>query len=387
MRLIVDDEHSLNAISSTTLATYLSQTGWARVGEIPRRSLVYKASAHGRDWGIHVPAKDTFPDHAETIAHSIGMLADFESRDELDVFKDLSSAGADTVTFNALRATGGISLSVHDAGHLLSDTHSLLAWTARATIESRPAFRGPTPNNVVDFLRRLIPLPMAFDEFKVVLFSPIPPVVGQPRLGEVPEEEEFGGLEAPFSRQVVQKLATGLQAAEQGIAEAKQADDISPLAAKYLQGVSANFCGTLADIIERGSNFGSGIHVNVGWASVWPQTRFEKSVSDFSQHDLELLRVARNELLSKAPYMDEHLVAEVVRLEREPDEFDGRALVIAEIDDQDHRVQVEFEEGDFDTVIAAFRERVALELIGDIYPSGRSYLLRNPRNVGKAERL
>ncbi len=384
MRLIVDDERALTSISATTLATYLADRGWNKVGEIPERSLVYKAIAHGRDWGIHVPVKDTFPDHADTIAEAIDLLTQVEMRDHLEVFRDLSSAGADTITISALHANKGQTLSVHDAGHLLSDTHALLSWSARAAVESRPAFRGPTPHDAMEFLRHLTPLPMAFDEFKLVLFSPVPTAVGQPKLEDVPERREYGGLPEPFSRQAALKLASSLRATGEGIDEAKRKNDLAPLTRKFPQGVSANFCGTLAEMIERGSEFGSGININLAWAAVLPALQLKKVNAEFSQHDSEILRAARLELLAKAPYMDEHVVAEVVRLEREPDEFDGKALVIAELDGQDRRLQVEFDENDFETVIAAFRERRLIELEGDIFSSGRSYLLQNPRNVGLA---
>lgn len=69
------------------------------------------------------------------------------------------------------------------------------------------------------------------------------------------------------------------------------------------------------------------------------------------------------------------------RLDREPDQFDGRATLRLLIDNRPLHVSVQFERSMFDTVIHAFRDRIPISLDGDLVPVGQRYELGNPRNL------
>ena len=81
------------------------------------------------------------------------------------------------------------------------------------------------------------------------------------------------------------------------------------------------------------------------------------------------------------PSIGETVGAQVIRLEREPQEFDGRATLLFIRDGHPMRLQVKFEESVYANVISAFQEREPISVEGDIYRSGKGYELRNPRNL------
>ena len=83
--------------------------------------------------------------------------------------------------------------------------------------------------------------------------------------------------------------------------------------------------------------------------------------------------------------MDEYVVARVVKLERELEEFDGRATLSWDRGNRTVRLRAEFERSAYDIVIKAFQDRAPLTLTGDIYREGREYELRNPRGVSIPE--
>lgn len=379
MRVQIDDERSLNSISSVALATYLEQRDWVRAGEITDRSTVYTKAVHGKQRGIHVPVRDTFPDHADSVAQAIAVLSDAEQRSELEIFHTLAGTGADTVTITALHAAVQPGLSLHDAGHLISNGYTLLASAARSAEKTRPAYRGPMSTDVTHFLRSISLAPISSEAFELTLFSPVPPLYGQPRL--LNGNGNAGSSTDPFSRRVVSRLASGLRAMEQAITEFKTRDDSAPFDGAVPSGVSANLCSAVLGLVELSGEVGDGMSVDLHWAATRPQNGNQFVSIPFSTHDTEIIRAAGDRLRSRASFTDEHVVADVVRLEREPEEFDGHAQLLAEIDDQSRRLSVTFDPTDFNAVIAAFRERRRIELDGDLHPVGRGYELRNPSNV------
>ena len=83
--------------------------------------------------------------------------------------------------------------------------------------------------------------------------------------------------------------------------------------------------------------------------------------------------------------MNEKVIAHVIKLERKPEEFDGRADLSCNRENRSTRLKVEFGRESYDTVIKAFQDRAAIELTGDIYREGGGYELRNPRYLSIPE--
>ena len=94
------------------------------------------------------------------------------------------------------------------------------------------------------------------------------------------------------------------------------------------------------------------------------------------------MEAAKSFRLPKPSY-DKQIVARVVKLEREPREFDGKAEIQPAQAKKSDRIQVEFAKSVYDTVIQAFQEQRSISLDGDVHPRdhGRGYDLHNPRNL------
>ena len=90
-------------------------------------------------------------------------------------------------------------------------------------------------------------------------------------------------------------------------------------------------------------------------------------------------------LRQNSPFPDAHVTGEIVRLDRQSqEEFDGRAVVLYQLDDRPVALQVQFEMQDRDEVLRAFRDGLEVSLDGDIHREGRQYVLHNLRNFGVA---
>ena len=140
------------------------------------------------------------------------------------------------------------------------------------------------------------------------------------------------------------------------------------------RGLNANLCEALAGLVERSH----GVSVGLAWASVRPR---DVSVEDFSfsESSADVLRGGAEWLRRTSPYLDAHIVGEVVILARETDEpFDGQAVLAYELDGKPVSLHVQFPEESRDTVIRSFRDGISVSLAGDIYREGRRLCAQVP---------
>ena len=141
-------------------------------------------------------------------------------------------------------------------------------------------------------------------------------------------------------------------------------------------GVSANLCEAVAGLAKKGR----GINIDVQWAPVRPSATNNRQFR-FSEQAADILTEAAINFRRDEPLLDESLIAQVVALARDPEEFDGRATVLYIQDGRPFRLHVKFEESSYNTVISAFQGRNPITVDGDIFRVGRNYELRNPRNL------
>ena len=373
MQVDIHDRAALSAIPAPSLLAYLKAADWESGGDWGDRAILYTKQHQGRQWDILVPLKDTVADFAQNMAESIQILSVVEQRSQLDVYRDLLAAGTDVIRLSALDRYNSRSFSLHDTGQLFGEAHALLSAAARAAERPREAYRGAASKDVSHFLDHIVPAPTDFDGFDLTLYSPLVHFGQAELLSETPQ--------LPFSRRAVLALANGLSAAEEAIAESHAINSLEPFERAVPAGVSANLCAAIAGLTEQSHEFGSGCSVDVRWAATRPQGRVANARVPFSIHSVGTLYDARQHLLARASFSDEHVVGDPVVLARKRDQQEGRALVLPDRADLPSRLEVRLNKSDYDKVIQAFRRQVKIELDGDIHPKGNGYELRNPRNV------
>ena len=184
---------------------------------------------------------------------------------------------------------------------------------------------------------------------------------------------------APFPRRATLRLAEALEHSSAAISEAVTGDALESFRQAVSHGVSANLCDAVAELAKKGE----GIEIGLSWAGVRPPSTSNTPNPQFrfSEHSADILTEAARSFRRDEPSLDESVIAQVVKLEREPAEFDGRATILYVRNGHPTRIQVNFEEPSYDTVIQAFQQRDPISVDGDIYRVGNGYELRNPRNL------
>ena len=333
-----------------------------------RPATIYIQENGGRDWEILLPTRDTVADYAESIAESIEILASVEERSQLDVFFDLKGAGADVIRVRSANGLAHEQLSLGQSATLLNDTYKLLAASARAVERPQAAYRGKTSANVEKFLSGVQVLPL-HQGYEVTLHSPVPVAIGR-------QTDMGDDYIVSFSRQATYKLSEALSHAATAIEEAMVQDTLEPFWRFVGNGVSANLCASVSELAQRGQ----GIFIDLEWAGV-RQANMPDSHFKFTIDSAEILQQAWQTLNRTEISHDEHIIAQIVRLEREPDEFDGRATLMSLWDDRTIRMNVQFDSSVYGTVVNAFREQSTISLLGDVHPLNRGYELRDPRDL------
>lgn len=370
MLVQIRDRAALSSLSIVSLRSYLKSHGWSDEGAFGKRpAAIYTKEHGGRSWEMLVPLRDTIADYAESMAESVAVLADAEERSQLDVFRDLSSTGADVIRIRSATEEERDSISLRKSAEMHNDAYTMLLSAARAVERPQAAYRGNMSSDVAEYLDSVQSLPGYHEGYALTLHSPVPAGIGM--------QEDLGDdFRAPFSRRATSTLARALGRTNTAIAEAVARDTLEPFEEAVSDGVSANLCDSVAEMAGKGH----GIEISVVWAGTRPSDHPDPRFR-FSAYSADILLEAAKSFRQNKPSYDEQIVAQVVKLERKPREFDGRADILSTRDERLVRIQVEFDQSVYDTVIQAFQEQRSISLEGDVHPHGRGYELRNPRNL------
>ena len=364
------DRAALSTLSIVSFHSYLESRGWNNQGPWGQRpATIYSKESGGRAWEILVPTRDTLADYVPAVAETVAILAEVEERSQLDVFYDLKGAGADVIRVSSANGLADKPLSLLQSAGILNDAYKMLEAGARAAEKPRAIYRGKLSADVAEYLNSVRPIPGYAHGYAVTLHSPVQAEVGQ--------QGDFGDdYVQPFPRQVTSTLAKGLVNASAALDRVVVDDTLEPFREAVVSGVSANLCDSVAALARQGA----GIIIELTWAGVRPSSMPDSSFQ-FSPASADILTEAAKTLRRHEPAYDEQIVGLVVRLEKEPPEFEGKATIASVWDGRLTRMNVEFEQSVYEMVINAFRDQTEVSLDGDVHLSAKGYELRNPRNI------
>ncbi len=369
MKVEIRDRGALESLSLVSLLSYLKSREWIDDGPWGKGlANLYMKESGGRTYHIFAPVRDTLADYAQAMSEAIEAIAAVEERSELDVFYDLSGAGADVIQVRSPTDVSRGTLSLRQNAELLTDAYRLVASAARAAEKPQAAYRGGMSEEVSKYLDSVQPMPSYYEGHSLTLLSPVPAGIGQADMGD--------DYYSPFSRRATRKLAEALQHASAAIDKAIMDNSLKPFDKEVEYGVSANLCDSVAALAKRGQ----GIEIDLSWAEVRP-SNIGDSRFQFSDMYAEVLLDAAKSFRRNEPSFGERVTAQVVQLEREPDEFDGKAVLLSMRDERLVRLRVEFEKKVYGRVIQAFTQQRTIALDGDVHLDRNTYELRNPRNL------
>ncbi len=371
MDVHIMDTPALERVSPIMFRAYLESRGWVHEQTWRNRIMVWSNSYGGEAREALVPLREQSDVYAVRVSEAVTLLAEFEERSQLDIYYDLLGAGSDVIRLRPLKGSAQTGWDFSDSVDFLTRSRDLITAAARAAERpGQPVYRGRLSGEVTAYVRGVRPLlgPEAGPE--LTLHSPVPAEYGmQLDMGDP--------LHAPFSRRATIALNTGLREASEVLEAVYGGGQLSEVFGNEAsKAVSANLCDAVAALARQGH----GIGVGLSWAKVRPadapsrEFAFVESAADLFAEGAELLRRTN-------PFIDAHVTGEIVRLDRDSkEEFDGRSVVLHELDGRPVALHVQFDNADQDGVLRAFKNSIEISVDGDIHREGRTYLLKNPHN-------
>ena len=360
------DRGRLLTISPAALSAYARTAGWRRDEPYREHSDVYVGESRPE---IIVPRTERLGDYASVVATLIDTFASVTGKDELSVYRSLTTADRDVVRVRAAKSDDG-SVTLNDGVDLIGGARDLLLSAACSLREPQPVYRAGANREAADLLRRMRLGQTDQGSFVVTLLTPIVP---RPIPALFPDPDDRN---APIGRRMTRRLVEAVTAARQATERAAAGDD-GAFEETVASGVSANLCEALVRIIEPFPT----LDVSVSWARTRP-VAIPGTVVRFGRADAALLREAARSLRDRAPRPDVRLYGFVRRLKRGEAGDDGTINLLAKIDGQQQSVVAVLEQADYERAVQAHKERALVVLAGDLERTGQRWRLLNPHLEG-----
>ena len=258
---------------------------------------------------------------------------------------------------------------------LFQEARNLLLAAACSATRPQKAFRLGGNNTANDYIKTVRFGQTEQGSFVVSLLSPVP-------LNLDRQNSLFNNLpnisNDPFERKVTRKLVSGLRATREAVTLANRAYGINPFEERVAQGVSANLCEAVGNLINTGD--GQGVDISVSWALT--RTPHEGNVRvSFDSSDASVLKEASRVLKGRQERPNERIEGYVILLGRGESQPKGRVRIKAVVDEVMSSVRVDFTEIDYSRVLEAHNLRQIVSLEGDLRREGQRWVLDNPRDL------
>ena len=369
------ERQELTAVTALNLSAYLRSAGWNFERRRGRYADIFVTQDEERQRTVTVPVFEYLDDHPDRISDAISVIAQVERRSRLAVFNDLAKADHDAVRIASTNGIGHGPLTIGKSADLLRGAHDLMSNSARAAEAAandgyQATFRGPFSLQVASYIDNVSFIHDPAHGYRLTMYSPVSI--------QFNANQSLGGdfLATPFARKATRTLVSALNATSNALSESARFDSTEPFRKTIQSGVSANFCDTLARLAKGGK----GVAVSIKW-SLLSDSDISPVTVVITHQQADILQLAAHTLRQTEPSYDERIDCHVVKLEREPHEFDGRATLLVLRGGRNVRISTTFKPENYQTVIEAFHNQTALSLIGDIYPGTCGLELRNLRNL------
>lgn len=244
MKVDIRDQATFQSLHALEVVRYLRAQGWVEADQMGARASVWVLRLDtGEELELLLPLQQTLGDYGLRMAEAFRTLERAEDRSQLDILRDVLSAGSDIIRVRLKADThGNHTLPIDDAVLATQKAREMMLAAACAAVEPREYYHARKFEQATDYVR---PLRLGQTEpgsFVFTILSRVPPALNAHQSSLVDDEAD---PEAPFERQVTYTLASGLSAAHRAAQRATASGDIEPFVQAVQAGVSANLCDAL----------------------------------------------------------------------------------------------------------------------------------------------
>lgn len=354
------------------IAAYLRQQGWI-AQSTPRSAWVdFEKHIESERVILEVPQMVTARDYGRVVAALLEDIARLEARPPSSVLRDIRAASVDIIRLAVdSTSTRDGRIPVESGKRVYEAARNLLLSAACSVLDPRPVFMGGKPEDAMRLLRRARFGHTEVGSFVLTIECSVPPRLQQPMLDDTEDTD------APFERKTCTKLASALHGAESASRESDTMDQLEPFLRRTRDGVSANLCEAVAELVE--ATDAEAVRASFSFATRRPLglDNVPRSVV-FSGNVAPLLREAASRLREETTYPGVEVVGSVVKLNSAEPVKGGEVVIYASIDGRPRSLRAMLDAAAYQTAIEAHREGALVRCIGDLAREGKYRVLRNP---------
>ena len=365
MATFISDAKALLAVSPAALAAYARTAGWAKVETYREHSDIYTGNGLPE---VILPRTKSLKDYPAVVAELVGIFARVGEVDELTLYRDLVTSDRDVVRVRV--ADGNGTVDINEGADLIAGARDMLLAAACSVQDPRPVYRTGANREANEFMKQVRLGQTEAGSFVVTLLSPIVPPPVAPTLFEGLEFAEMSMV-----RRVTFRLGEALQACKTAI-EKTVSGEKDAFSNSVGEGVSANLCDSLAQIIEPFK----ALDISVTWARTQPMKSVRR-VINFVDDDVAFLREAAFSMRGRLSKPEERFFGYVLRLKRSKTEVDGTVTIRASVDRKSQSVTTVLDEVDYSRAVQAHDHRFPIITEGDLERKGQRWHFLNPRIV------
>jgi hypothetical protein len=372
MKATIRDLETLRTIRPLEIVSYLRAHRWQQAEKIERGAFWVKEEG-GASFEILLPLDATLRDFPNRIAEVLSTLEEAEKRSQLEIVEDLATTSADVVRPRLPGADHIGELSLEQGRIVYEQARNLMLAAACAAVEKRPLYAKRKPEQAMGFLDHAkFGMPKR-GSYVLTIISPVSPkiTVGKDLFGEEIADE-------PFERRTMRTLAEAVYALQVASREVAATGELEPMKQAVQRGVSANLCEAIIGLHEGSGE--KGVEFAFSWAPLRavPESvpRFAAVTPDFISIIKETARLFRETEITGSV----EVLGLVNRLEHQGGDH-GRVTIFGSADGIPRNVTTELFDADHSLAVRSYKERIPLSCIGELSRDGRSWVLRNPREI------
>lgn len=364
MKGTIEDAKILAELRPFDVIAYLRSRRWVEVQKLENGAFWEKGQKE-----ILLPLDATFVDYPIRMAEAMRVLEDDEQRSQFEIYEDLATTTADVVRprLTGVNREGTISLDqgrdIHEAAR------DMMLAAACSTIEKRSLFAKRKPEQAMNYLQHArFGMPRR-GSYILTIISPVVPKLTTKDLFEA---------EDPFERRTVKTLANALHAAELACRDVAATGDIEPMKKAVAHGVSANLCEAVIGLFRASGE--KGLQFSFSWTPLRGIPNDAVSETTISADAIPFLEETARIFRETEPVDNSEALGTVVKLEHQEGE-QGKVTIFGSVDGVPRRVTMELAGADHQAAIRSYKEQIPLVCIGTLSREGRSWLIKNTREV------
>lgn len=382
MKVEIRDADAVQAIMPADAALYLRAAGWTRQQSDapPGRASAWLRTVDNEEFEALLPMDRELRDYAMRMGELLCVLSAAEKRPQTLVYSDLLTITSDVtrIRISDPELTDG-TLPIEEHAQIAQKARDLVLAAACSATAHQPVWYARKPAQAMEHVRKVRIGQSERGSYVLTVMSRVTPVLHT-------QDEQVSDAELPFERQVTQTMAKSLRALDLAAQRAALTQQMSAFDQAVSEGVNANLCDALAGL-WGGDDSQRNLEFFFSWSPGRPVSDDLPRRIAFPADRIPMIREAGRLMRERAPVTDFELHGAVVKLDRPEGAMAGKVTVIGFLDDRQVRVTMELPDASYSLAVQAHGQGDRLRVLGTLAKEGRSYMLRDARDVAVEEEV